>query len=168
MSIAQNKVVYLEYVLKDDAGQILEETEGEPFAYIHGLGQLVPGLEKRLDGAEVGQKFEVVVPPEEGHGTHDPEGLFSVPRDAFPADQTLEVGDILMGEAEDGEPVPVRIVEVLDEEVKVDANHPLAGQTLHYSVSIVNMRDATPEELEHEHPHDGHDHDHEGHDHDEE
>lgn len=161
MSIDRHKVVYLDYVLKDAEGQVLEEsTDDEPLVYIHGLEQIVPGLEKHLTGLEIGAKRDVVVSPEEGFGTHDPEGVFSLPRDAFPADLPLEPGDILPGEADDGEPVYVRIIEIKDDEVKVDANHPLAGQTLHYSVTVRNIRDATPEEIEHEHAHDaGHDHD---------
>lgn len=160
MPIARNKVVYLDYVLRDDSGQVLEETEGDPFAYIHGLNQLVPGLESRLEGLDVGDERELVVPPEEGHGMPDPEGIFTVPRDAFPEGQQISVGDLLMGEGEDGETMPVRVVEVQEQEVRVDANHPLAGQTLHYTVSVRHIRDATPEEIAHEHPHDGDEHAH--------
>lgn len=154
MSIAKDKVVTLEYVLKDAAGEVLEETEADdPFTYLHGRGQLVPGLEKRLEGMTPGQSADVVVPPDEGHGMPDPEGRFPVPRDAFPPDQELNEGDLLLGETEEGDAVPVRVVKVMGDQVLVDANHPLAGQTLHYSVKIIEVRDATPEEIAHEHVH---------------
>jgi FKBP-type peptidyl-prolyl cis-trans isomerase SlyD len=160
MAIALNKVVSLDLVLKDDAGQVLEQTEqDEPFVYIHGLGQIVPGLERRLEGLEVGEQRELVVPPEEAYGMPDPDGVFLVPKSAFPPDEPPAVGDILVGEAEDGEAVPVRVLEVQDDEVLVDGNHPLAGQTLHYHVSVRAIRDATAEELICEHPHEeGHSH----------
>ena len=159
MSVARNKVVTLDYVLRDSSGRVLEQTEAdEPFVYLHGLGQLVPGLERRLDGMEPGQSCDVVVPPEEGHGMPDPEGQFEVPRDAFPPAQELEVGDMLVGETDDGEVVPVRVLKVLPTSVLVDANHPLAGQTLHYSVKVIEVRDATPEEIEHQHAHNGDEH----------
>lgn len=169
MVIERDKVVYLDYILRDKAGTIIEQTEeGESFAYIHGAGQFIPGLERQLEGLNVGDRREIVVPPDEAYGHHDPEGVFSVPRDAFPKDRPLEVGEILMGEGEDGEMVPVRIIDVGLMEVRVDANHPLAGETLHFDVTIKNVRDATEEELAHGHLHDeGHDHDHDHDDDDE-
>lgn len=155
MAIARHKVVYLDYVIRDESGQILEQTEeGEPFAYIHGLGQFgPPALEDKLNGMEEGEQRELTLSPEEGYGMPDPEAFFAVPRDIFPQDQTLEVGDILMGEDEDGEQWPLRVVELRDGEVRVDANHPFAGKTLRYSISIRGLRDATAEELSHQHLH---------------
>jgi FKBP-type peptidyl-prolyl cis-trans isomerase SlyD len=147
MLIGRHKVVTLEYVLKDESGQVLEQTEGEPFIYIHGMEQVIPGLERHLEGQESGAKLRFTVSPEEAFGEHDPAGIFTVPREVFPQDKSIDPGDILMGEDDEGEMMPVRVVEVLGEEVRVDANHPLAGMTLCYEVTVRDVREATAEEI---------------------
>jgi FKBP-type peptidyl-prolyl cis-trans isomerase SlyD len=152
--IAPRKVVRFDYTLKNAAGEVLDSSEGgEPLAYIHGAHQIVPGLERALEGLEEGAEKDVVVSPEEGYGQPDPAGVFTVPRASFPPDLTLEVGDSFMGENEDGAAVPVRVVELRDDVVVVDANHPLAGVTLHFHVNVREVRDATLEELTHGHAH---------------
>lgn len=165
MRISDNKVVRIDYTLKNKAGELIDSSEGgEPLSYLHGLSQIVPGLEKELEGLQAGESKDVVVSPEEGYGTHDPQGKFSVPRAAFPADAKLEVGDSFIGEDDEGQQLPVRVVEVNDDSITVDANHPLAGETLYFHVDVREVREATEEELEHGHSHDGGEHDH---DHDE-
>ena len=152
--IAARKVVTFDYTLKNAAGEVLDTSDGgDPLAYIHGAHQIVPGLERALEGLDVGAEKDVVVPPEDGYGLPDPGGVFTVPRASFPPDLTLEVGDSFMGENEDGAAVPVRVVELRDDVVVVDANHPLTGVTLHFHVVIREVRDATLEELTHGHPH---------------
>lgn len=161
LTVAHGKVVSIHYTLKSDDGEVIDSSEGfEPLAYLHGSGNIVPGLEESLLGHAVGDEFSVSVPPEAGYGLRDEEGVQSVPRDAFPADAELEVGMRFAAEAPDGEVRPVWIAEVEGDTVTVDFNHPLAGSTLHFAVRVAAIRDATPEETEHGHPHgpDGHHH----------
>lgn len=159
MVIGEKKIVSLNYTLKNAAGEVLDSSEGQaPLSYIHGTQQIVPGLERELTGLTAGQSKDVVVKPEDGYGGRDLEGIFGVPRAAFPPDAHLEVGQSFIGEDDEGQSVPVRVVEVTAERVMVDANHPLAGETLYFHVDVVEVRDATAEELAHGHAHgeDGH------------
>ena len=162
MKVADKKVVRLDYTLKNAQGDVIDTSEGaEPLTYLHGAQQIVPGLEKELTGLSAGDAKDVVVQPEEGYGMPDPEGVFGVPRSAFPADAKLSVGDSFIGEDDEGQALPVRVVELKDDVVIVDANHPLAGETLFFHVDVREVRDATDEELEHGHSHGpggGHEH----------
>ncbi len=154
MPIADKKVVLIDYTLKNDTGDVIDSSEGgEPLAYIHGAQQIVPGLERELVGLEAGQTKDVVVAPEDGYGVQDPQGIFGVPRNAFPPDAKLNVGDSFLGEDESGGSVPVRVIELRDDMIIVDANHPLAGVTLHFHVAVREVRDATEDELTHGHAH---------------
>jgi FKBP-type peptidyl-prolyl cis-trans isomerase SlyD len=159
MKIAANTVVTLEYVLKDDSGEILDSSDGEPLEYLHGQGQLVPGLERELDGKKAGDSLEVTVPPEDAYGAHDPDRVIEVERGELPEDLLPEVGMELNTEGPDGEPLIMWITEVNDESVTLDGNHPLAGQTLFFSIDVRAVRAATEEELSHGHVHgEGHEH----------
>ena len=161
MIIADKKVVLIDYTLRTDGGEIVDSSEGgEPLAYLHGSGQIVPGLEKALSGLKVGDAKDVIVEPAEGYGDRDPDGVFGIPRTAFPDTAQLEVGASFVGEDEEGNSLPVRVIGLDGETVTVDANHPLAGQRLHFHVEIREIRDATAEELEHGHPHGGDGHHH--------
>jgi len=164
MVIADGMVVRIDYTLRNAGGEVLDSSDGgEPLSYIQGANQIVPGLERELAGLEVGQAKDVQVAPEEGYGHKDPQGVFGVPRAAFPPDSPPKVGQAFVGEDDEGQAVPVRVVEVRDDLVMVDANHPLAGETLFFHVEIREVRTATPEELEHGHAHgedDEHHHDH--------
>lgn len=154
MVISDKKVVRIDYTLKNAEGLVLDSSEGgEPLAYLHGAQQIVPGLERELVGLEAGQSKDVVVAPEDGYGLPDPEGVFGVPRAAFPAGAQLAVGDTFVGEDDEGAQVPVRVVEVREDSIVVDANHPLAGVTLYFHVEVRDVRDATLEELTHSHAH---------------
>jgi FKBP-type peptidyl-prolyl cis-trans isomerase SlyD len=149
MVIANRCVVRLDYTLKNAAGEVLDTSEGaEPLAYIHGAQQIVPGLERELDGLQAGDSKDVVVAPEDGYGVPDPQGIFGVPRAAFPPTVELAVGESFIGEDDDGRAVPVRVIELRDDLVMVDANHPLAGVTLYFHVDVREVREATPEELQ--------------------
>jgi FKBP-type peptidyl-prolyl cis-trans isomerase SlyD len=154
MVIGDKKVVRIDYTLKNAGGEVLDTSEGgEPLSYLHGAHQIVPGLERELAGMQAGDSKDVVVAPEDAYGSVDPQGIFGVPRTAFPDEAELNVGDTFMGEDDQGGAVPVRVVEVRDDTIIVDANHPLAGETLYFHVDVREVRDATLEELMHGHAH---------------
>lgn len=160
-AIAAGKVVTLHYTLRDPAGNELDSSgSDEPIQYLHGVGMIVPGLEEGLAGKRQGEKAKVVVEPAEGYGERDPRGLQEVSRDTFPPDAPLEPGLEFEAEGPDGDPILATVVSIIGDTVTIDLNHPLAGVTLHFDVSITEVRDATPEELAHGHPHgpDGHGH----------
>jgi FKBP-type peptidyl-prolyl cis-trans isomerase SlyD len=153
MQIAANKVVTLEYTLSDPEGEVLDTSKGrEPLAYIHGTQGIIPGLETALEGKTTGDTLQVTVPPEEGYGDRNEALVFDVPRDRFQGVNDVEVGMQFRVPSELG-PRLITVVGVEENEVKVDANHPLAGKTLVFDVDIVGVRDATKEELEHGHVH---------------
>ncbi len=162
MKIAKGHVVAVDYSLHLGNGKVVDASEpGEPLTYLHGEGQIVPGLESALEGLDVGESRKVVVAPDQGYGAHDPRGIQEVPRSVVPADLEFRPGLELTAEGEDGEPVPFTIREVKPESVVIDLNHPLAGETLHFDVTVREVRTATEEELEHGHAHgpgDHHDH----------
>jgi FKBP-type peptidyl-prolyl cis-trans isomerase SlyD len=154
MKIANNHVVGIEYTLKDSKGEVLDSNEGaDALLYIHGLGQIVPGLEKVLLGKVKGDKVEVVVSAEEGYGEFDEELIQQIPRAEFKDMEPLEEGMEIVVENEDGEDQVMSISDLNEKEVTLDGNHPLAGQDLHFKVSIASIREATKDEMEHGHAH---------------
>lgn len=163
-TIAAGKVVSLEYSLKNDDGQTLDEsTVEQPLLYLHGADNLIPGLEKELEGKAIGAAFELSVPPEEGYGEREETEPQVVPRSSFPPELPIGPGFAFGVENEAGETIPLFVLEVKGDDVIVDVNHPLAGQTLHFKVKVLAIRDATDEEQTHGHPHgptghEGHDH----------
>lgn len=163
MKIANGTVVGIDYTLHLGDGEIVDRSEGEPLAYIHGEGQIVPGLEQALAGLDVGDQRQVVVEPADGYGEHDARGVQEVSREAFPEDFDPKVGMQLVAEAPSGEPVQFIVKEVRSDTVLVDFNHPLAGRTLHFDITVREVREATEEEKVHGHAHGpgGHDHGHE-------
>lgn len=161
MRIAKGRVVDIDYSLHLGDGKVVDQSDpGEPLTYLHGEGEIVPGLESALEGLDVGDRKQVVVPPASGYGDHDPRGLQQVPRQAFPADFQPEVGMELSAQGPDGDEVAFVIQRVEPELITIDLNHPLAGKTLHFDVTVREVREATPEELEHGHAHgpEGHGH----------
>ena len=162
MKVAKGSVVSVDYQLHLGDGKVVDASApGEPLAYIHGEGQIVSGLERALEGLSAGDARDVVVEPEQGYGPHDARGLQEVPRDAFPAGMEPQPGMELVAQGPQGESVPFVVRDVKPESVLVDLNHPLAGKTLHFAVTVRAVRAATPEELEHGHVHGagGHPHD---------
>jgi FKBP-type peptidyl-prolyl cis-trans isomerase SlyD len=152
--IKKKSVVSLNYTLKNGDGQELDTATSEkPFLYLHGYGQIVPGLENALEGLTIGDKKEVTVTPEEGYGQVDAGLRMKVNRSNFPKDADIKQGMQFMGEIAEGQKVVFTVHEVDGDEVKVDGNHPLAGQTLNFSVEVVAIREATEEELSHGHVH---------------
>ena len=161
MKIANGNVVGIDYSLHLGDGEVVDASEpGDPLTYLHGEGQIVPGLENALEGLSVGDKKQVVVAPAEGYGEHDARGVQRVPRSAFPEGFEPAVGLELTAQGPQGEPVPFTIREVQGNEVVIDLNHPLAGKTLHFDITVREVRAATDEEKEHGHAHGPHGHDH--------
>jgi FKBP-type peptidyl-prolyl cis-trans isomerase SlyD len=155
MKAASGMVVTMHYTLTDDSGEILDSSRGgEPLSYLHGHGNIIPGLEKALEGVIAGHKAKVSVPAEEGYGEKNPEAIFEAPREHFPPDMELKVGERVTADGPEG-PISFMIVSVNDKGAVLDANHPLAGQTLHFDVEIVRVREATKEEIDHGHTHEG-------------
>lgn len=153
MKIEKNRVVQIHYTLKDDKGEILDSSAGkQPLPYIHGIGALIPGLEKELEGKGAGDKLNVVIPPEEGYGSFDESRVFQVTKDGFQGDEELQVGMQVQVELEQGPAIAI-VSEIKDENVTLDLNHPLAGMDLHFEVEVVEVREATEEELNHGHVH---------------
>ncbi|AQG78344.1 FKBP-type peptidyl-prolyl cis-trans isomerase [Spirosoma montaniterrae] len=149
MTITKHKVAAIHYTLRDNSGTVLDSSEGrEPLYYLHGENNLIPGMEEGLEGRTKGDKLQLTVPPEKGYGRRDPQLIEQVPRTAF-GGQTIEVG--MQFQANDGQIITV--TEVGAEAVTVDANHPLADQDLHFDVEVVDVRDATRDELDHGHVH---------------
>ena len=135
-----------------DTGEEFDSSRGgEPLSYLVGAGQMIPGFEKALMGAAVGDKKTFNLEAEEAYGPKDPEGVQQVPRDQFPAE--VEVGMIFGAEMPDGNSIPIRVVEANDEFITVDFNHQLAGQRLTFEVEVMNVRAASDEEKEHGHAH---------------
>jgi FKBP-type peptidyl-prolyl cis-trans isomerase SlyD len=161
--IADDVVVTIDYTLRNTAGQVLDSSKGdEPLSYLHGHQNIVPGLESALTGKKKGDVVKVAVAPEEGYGPRDPAAVRALGRDAFPPEADLRVGVQFVAELEDGEHVAMWVVGVDDEHVHIDMNHPLAGETLHFEVEVVELRQANDNELTHGHPHgrDGNQHHH--------
>jgi FKBP-type peptidyl-prolyl cis-trans isomerase SlyD len=164
MSIEANQVVSISYTLRDDKDIIIDQTpEGETLTYLHGNHQLIPGLEKELAKCEVGQEIKVTIPPAEAYGERIPELIGKYPRDMFQGVDEINLGMQFNGQDNQGNPVILTVVGIEEEEIEVDGNHPLAGQTLHFEVKVEEVRAATEEELEHGHAHGpgGHHHDEE-------
>jgi FKBP-type peptidyl-prolyl cis-trans isomerase SlyD len=153
MLIGPNSVVSFHYRLTNSKGELLDaSTEDSPLTYLHGAGNIIPGLEKELLGKSAGASFEVTVAPEEGYGPRRPELVQEVPREAFPEPDQIEPGMRFSAESEQGQ-LSVVVTSVTDSAITVDANHPLAGEQLHFSVDVASVRDASPEEVSHGHVH---------------
>lgn len=153
MKVAQDSVVSFHYILKDEAGSIIDQSDGEPMAYLHGHGQIVPGLERELAGRTTGDKLQVHVSPAEGYGEYDAALVQQIPRDAFSRIAGLHVGMELQTRTRTGHPATVFVKEIGSESVTVDGNHMLAGKDLFFDVEIAEVRAASEEELSHQHVH---------------
>ena len=153
MQVAKNTAVQIHYTLKNDAGEVLDSSEGaEPLAYLQGHGNLISGLEKALEGKSAGDAINVSIPPEEAYGVRDTALIQDVPRSAFEGIPKIEVGMQFHAESNQG-PRTVTVTKVADDTITVDGNHPLADQTLHFAVQVVEVRAASKEELNHGHVH---------------
>jgi FKBP-type peptidyl-prolyl cis-trans isomerase SlyD len=162
MLIARNKVVLIDYTLTDDSQQVLDRSEqGEPLAYLHGAANIIPGLENALEGKKAGESLKVRIAPADAYGERDDRLVQMVPREMFEDSSEIQAGMQFHSADEEGNVTVVTVTSVTNDTITVDANHPLAGVPLTFSVTVVEVRDATPEEMTHGHVHGpgGHHHD---------
>ena len=153
MQVEKNKVVEIDYTVKNDSGQVIDSSEGrDPLSYIQGIGNLIPGVENALEGRNSGERVEITVPPEIGYGVRDDSLMLKIERAKFAEVDDLKEGQRFRMETPDG-PMVFTVLKVDDAEVLVDGNHPLAGMTLNFDITIQSIREATAEELEHGHVH---------------
>lgn len=152
--ISDGKVVSLSYVLKNEKGTVLDQApKDDPFYYLHGQGQIVPGLESALTGLKVGDKKDVVVSPEQGYGSVVDELRVVVKREQFPSEAEVAPGMQFLAEMGGGSKHPFVVTEVKGDDIYLDGNHPLSGQTLHFTVEVHEVRDASEQEKAHGHAH---------------
>lgn len=153
MEITKHKVASIHYTLKDDSGTTIDSSEGrEPLTYLHGAGGLIVGMEEALEGKKKGDQFEVNIPPEKGYGVYDEKKLIAVPRDKFPADTEIKPGMQFQAQGPNGTHV-VRVSKVEGDNVMIDDNHQLAGKNLNFKVEVVEVREASKDEVTHGHVH---------------
>lgn len=154
MSIGQNKVVTMNYTLKDDTGNVIQSTEKkEPFRFMSGNKQILPKLEEEIDAMIIGSKKNVKIPAKEAYGEYTEQAIQQVKKSNFPQDVELKVGMEFISNTPEGQQIPFVVKEIKNEEVTVDFNHPLAGKDLEFDVELVDVRDATLEEVQHGHAH---------------
>jgi FKBP-type peptidyl-prolyl cis-trans isomerase SlyD len=148
MQVGPDTYVTVAYTLYGEDGEVIDRTDAEePLSYLHGYGQLVPGLERGLEGMSKGDLRSVVVEAKDAYGEYDPEAIFEVDKSDFPRPNEIAVGDEFMAESDDGEGVALTVVEVHEDSCLVDTNHPLAGEVLRFEVTVLDVRPATDGEI---------------------
>lgn len=160
MQINKNSVVTLNYTLKNDQGETLDESQDNSFLYMHGAGGILPGLESQLEGKAVGDEISTHLEPADGYGEIDNSMVQVVPRDMFDKDHPIDIGVQFHAENPEGDMLTVTVSKIDGDDITIDGNHPLAGMALNFEVKIADIREATAEEIEHGHAHgpDGHHH----------
>ncbi len=154
MALGLNKVISFNYTLKDDTGEVLDSTLNKaPLTFISGMNQILPKLEEAIDGMLIGGRKNVKVGAADAYGEYDGKAVQNIKKEQFPPEANLEVGMRYVANAPDGGQMPFTITEVKENDITVDFNHPLAGKDLEFDVELVDIRDATPEELSHGHVH---------------
>ena len=154
MKIEKNKVVKIEYRLTDKEGTVIDSSENrEPLAFIQGSGQIIVGLEKELFGKEAGDSFDVKIAPKDGYGERDDEKIRRISRSQLSGIDKIEVGMQLHGEDDKGNQAIFTVTAQDNDDVTLDGNHPLAGQDLFFAIKVVEVREASSEELDHGHVH---------------
>ncbi len=153
MQIENHKVVTLHYTLTDDKGETIDKSDDGSFVYLHGENNIIPGLESALEGKVSGDEFDVTVEPEQAYGARNEGMMQEVPREMFESDQEITVGMQFHAQGPNGETLTVTVMQVSDDKVVVDGNHPLAGVKLNFDVKVIDVRDASAEEIEHKHVH---------------
>jgi FKBP-type peptidyl-prolyl cis-trans isomerase SlyD len=149
VQISDNTVVSFDYTLKNDDGQILDSSqEREPLTFIHGTGAIIPGLEEALAGREEGESFSLSLKPDQAYGEYNENLIFDVPKTQFQDPSSIAVGTQVQAQMQDGSKQVLMIKEVGDEKVTLDANHPLAGENLHFDIEVKEVREATSKELD--------------------
>jgi len=161
MQIAKHTVVSMHYTLTGDDGQVIDSSQGaDPLVFLQGAGNIIPGLDNALIGKSAGDSLDVRVVPEEGYGVIDEHLIQQVPREMFQGVDTIEPGMTFQAQDQSGYIQRVEVKSVDGDTVTIDANHPLAGQHLNFAVTIVEVRAATEEEIDHGHVHGPHGHHH--------
>ena len=160
MNIEDKRVVTLAYTLKDNDDNLIDQSDDGSFCYLHGASNIIPGLESALTGKVSGDEFSISIAPEEAYGVREDEKIQTVPREMIPPDQDIEPGMPFHAQSPDGVPLVVTIAKVEEESIVVDGNHPLAGVQLNFEVRVMDVREATSEEIDHGHVHgpEGHQH----------
>lgn len=155
MKIRKGCIVDLVYELKDSEGDVVESADAaEPMTYLHGYGEIAPGLEEELDGVEEGALLEIVLPPDKAYGEYNPDGIVAVPRSGFPADAEIVPGDWISvqikqdEESDEVEDLEMKVLEISPDAITLDANHPLAGQEVTFDIRVLGVREASAEEIE--------------------
>ncbi len=160
MNVTAEKVVLINYTVVDSDGNLIDSSEGgEPLAYLHGFSNIIPGLEKALEGMKAGDAFNVDISPADAYGEYRAEMVQSVPRSAFHGIDTIEPGMVFHAQGPQG-PVEVTVTAVEADTITIDGNHPLAGKALNFKGAVIEVRDASAEEIEHGHAHHGDHHHH--------
>ena len=160
MNITKDSVASFHYTLKDDDGNTIDTSEGqEPLPYLHGAGNIVPGLERELEAKVIGDKVSVIVKPVDGYGELNETLIQELPKSMFAGIDDIEAGMDFQAETDNGQQM-VTVTKVEGDTVTIDGNHPLAGKNLHFDVEVTEVREASSEELEHGHVHGpgGHEH----------
>ncbi|MEO8672460.1 MAG: peptidylprolyl isomerase [Tahibacter sp.] len=153
MQIAPRCVATFHYTLTNAAGDIVDSSDGhDPLTYLQGSGNIVPGLESAMEGKRAGDRFDVAISPEQGYGVHQAELIQKVPRAAFQGIDHVEPGMQFQTHGPQG-PMSVVVTAVDGDTVTIDGNHPLAGETLHFAIEVVDVREASVEEVLHGHVH---------------
>lgn len=151
--IEENKVVKIDYTVKDEEGQLIDTSEGkDPLAYLHGAGNIIPGLEKALEGRSEGEEFAVQIQPDDAYGQRNEALIQVVERGVFQGVEQLDVGMVFNAQGPQGN-IQVTIIAIEGDEVTIDGNHPLAGVQLQFEGVVREVREATAEEIEHGHVH---------------
>ncbi len=160
MQVKKHKVATINYVLTDEEGNTIDQSNDGNFAYIHGTNSIIPGLENAIEGKKAGDKMDVSIAPGDAYGERHLENIQKVSRSMFPPDMELQTGMQFQAQAAEGQPIILTITSIEGDEVVVDGNHPLAGKQLNFSVEVVDVRDATETEIQHGHVHGSGDEDH--------
>ena len=154
MQIEKHKVVSIDYELTNDQGELISSSDrSNPMSYLHGVGGIIPGLERALEGKASGDQVKVSIEPSEGYGERRDELQQVVHRERFGDVKDLQVGMQFQVPTNTGQPLVMTIVDIDGDDVTVDGNHALAGVVLNFDVKVRDVRDATPEEISHGHAH---------------
>jgi FKBP-type peptidyl-prolyl cis-trans isomerase SlyD len=158
MKIAKNAVVSVAYELTVEGNVMDKSQDGEPLVFLSGVGAMIPGFESQLQGLAKGEPYKISIEPKDGYGEYNPEAIVTLPQDTFKVEGELQkdilfVGNIIPMQDQNGNPMEGEVKEILETEVKLDFNHKLSGKTLEFVGEIIDVREATTEELEHGHVH---------------
>ena len=153
MTIQNQKVITIDYVLKDDQGVLIDESQDGSFCYLHGASNIIPGMENALTGKAQGDELQLVIQPADAYGEYNADMTQVVDRSMFDTSDKIEAGMQFQAQDQEGHIMMITISKVDGDQITIDGNHPLAGVTLHYDIKVIDIRDATEEELSHGHVH---------------